>query len=87
MHGIQALTTIPDPHRRRDRHYPRFGLLAIVLRAAMHPSHTRVQGRTENMCDARVQQHQNAMVGRLDPVPTKMRTLKSPSAGVITIAR
>ena len=37
MHGIQALTTIPDPRRRRGRHSPLFGLLAIVLRAAMHP--------------------------------------------------
>ena len=35
MHGIQALTTIPDPRRRRGRHYPLFGLLAIVLRAAI----------------------------------------------------
>ena len=36
MNGIQALKTIPDPRRRRGRHYPLFGLLAIVLRAAMH---------------------------------------------------
>jgi hypothetical protein len=36
MHGIQALTTIPDPRRRRGRHSPRISLLAIVLRAAMH---------------------------------------------------
>ena len=36
MNVIQALKTIPDPRRRRDRHYPLFGLLAIVLRAAMH---------------------------------------------------
>jgi hypothetical protein len=36
MNVIQALTTIPDPRRRRGRHYPLFGLLAIVLRAAMH---------------------------------------------------
>ncbi len=38
MHGIQALTTIPDPRRRRGRHSPRFSLRAIVLRAAMHPT-------------------------------------------------
>jgi len=37
MHGIQALTTIPDPRRRRGRHSSRVSLLAIVLRAAMHP--------------------------------------------------
>ncbi len=36
MHGIQALTTLPDPRRRRGRHSPRFSLRAIVLRAAMH---------------------------------------------------
>ena len=36
MNGIQALTTIPDPRSRRGRHYPLFGLLAIVLLAAMH---------------------------------------------------
>ena len=78
MHGIQALTTIPDPHRRRDRHYPRFGLLAIVLRAAMHPSHTRVQGRTENMCDARVQQHQNTMVGRFGSRPYQNENFEKP---------
>jgi len=36
MNVIQALKTIPDPRRRRGRHYPLFGLLAIVLRAAMH---------------------------------------------------
>ncbi len=36
MPGIQALTTLPDPRRRRGRHYPLFGLRAIVLRAAMH---------------------------------------------------
>ena len=36
MNVIQALTTIPDPRRRRGRQYPLFGLLAIVLRAAMH---------------------------------------------------
>ena len=36
MNVIQALTTIPDPRSRRGRHYPLFGLLAIVLRAAMH---------------------------------------------------
>ena len=28
-----------------------------------------VQGRTENMCDAHVQQHQNAMAGRFGPRP------------------
>ncbi len=37
MHGIQALTTIPNPRRRRGHHSPRISLLAIVLRAAMHP--------------------------------------------------
>jgi hypothetical protein len=37
MHGIQALTMIPDPRRRRSRHSPRISLLAIVLRAVMHP--------------------------------------------------
>jgi hypothetical protein len=37
MHGIQALTTIPDPHSRRGRHSPLVSLLAIVLLAAMHP--------------------------------------------------
>ena len=36
MHGIQALTTILDPRRRRGRHYPLYGLLAIVLLVAMH---------------------------------------------------
>ena len=36
MNVIQALKTIPDPRSRRGRHYPLFGLLAIVLRAAMH---------------------------------------------------
>jgi len=36
MNVIQALTTIPDPRSRRGRHYPRFSLLPIVLRAAMH---------------------------------------------------
>ena len=36
MNVIQALTTIPDPRRRRGRQYPLFGLLAIVLLAAMH---------------------------------------------------
>ena len=35
MHGIQALTTIPDPHRRHGRRCPFISLLAIVLRAAM----------------------------------------------------
>jgi len=36
MNVIQALTTIPDPRRRRGRHYPLYGLLAIALLAAMH---------------------------------------------------
>jgi len=36
MNGIQALKTIPDPRSRRGRQYPLFGLLAIVLLAAMH---------------------------------------------------
>ncbi len=36
MHGIQALTTIPDPRRRRSRHSPLLSLLTLVLRAAMH---------------------------------------------------
>ena len=35
MHGIQALTTIPDPRRRHGRCCPLVSLLAIVLRAAM----------------------------------------------------
>ncbi len=37
MHAIQVLSTIPDPRRRHGRHYPLYGFLAIVLRAAMHP--------------------------------------------------
>jgi len=41
MHGIQALTTIPDPRRRCGRHSPLVSLLSIVLRAAMHPSTPR----------------------------------------------
>ena len=36
MNVIQALKTIPDPRSRRGRQYPLFGLLAIVLLAAMH---------------------------------------------------
>ena len=78
MHGIQTLTTIPDLRRRCGRHSPRVSLLSIVLRAAMHPSHTRVQGRTENMCDARVQQHQNAMVGRFGSRPYQNENFEKP---------
>ena len=44
MHGIQALTMIPDPRRRCGRHSPRFSLLAIVLIAAMHPQPPRKRG-------------------------------------------
>ena len=36
MHGIQALTTIPDPRSRRGRHSLRVSLLSIVLRAAIY---------------------------------------------------
>jgi len=44
MRGIQALTTIPDPRRRCGRLSPRVSLLAIVLRAAMHPPDPRKRG-------------------------------------------
>jgi hypothetical protein len=33
---IQALKTIPDPRKRQGRQYPLYGLLAILLLAAMH---------------------------------------------------
>jgi len=46
MHGIQALTTIPDPRCRHERRYPLVSLLAIVLRTAMHPP-TLPQARVE----------------------------------------
>ena len=36
MHVIQALKAIPDPRRRHGRCCLLVGLLAIVLRAAMH---------------------------------------------------
>jgi hypothetical protein len=36
MNVIHALKAIPDPRRRRGRHYPLYGLLAIALLAAMH---------------------------------------------------
>jgi len=37
MNVVHALTTIPDLRSHSVRHYPLFSLLAIVLRAAMHP--------------------------------------------------
>jgi len=45
MNVIQALTTIPDPCRRCGHRYPLFSLLAVVLRAAMHPLDWRATTR------------------------------------------
>jgi hypothetical protein len=41
MNVVHALTTIPDLRSHSVRHYPLFSLLAIVLRAAMHPPRLR----------------------------------------------
>ena len=53
MHGIQALTMIPDPRRRCGRHSPRFSLLAIVLIAAMHPQPPPQAGVERRGCAGR----------------------------------
>ncbi len=38
MNVIHALEAIPNPRHRRGRRYPLYGLLAVVILAAMHPS-------------------------------------------------
>ena len=36
MNVLQALKSIADPRKRQGRQYPFYGLLAILLLAAMH---------------------------------------------------
>ncbi len=44
MNVIHALEAIPNPRHRRSRHYPLYGLLAIVMLAATHPSQSPLAG-------------------------------------------
>ncbi len=37
---LEALKTIPDPRQRQGRQYPLYGLLAVLLLAAMHGEHS-----------------------------------------------
>jgi hypothetical protein len=52
-------------------HEGRRGSLGDLMPFFPHPlpALPRVQGRTENMCDAHFRQHQNAMVGRFGTRP------------------